>query len=343
MKVATLFHGTDARHGAQLAAAVVIAYLGSAAVGLPEGFWAVMSALIVTRPDTGATLAAGWDRVRGTLLGTLCGLGGVWLRHTGLGLPAATLVIVAVLAFASAGVPILRSAPITALIVLSSGGIAGHTPMQVATLRVAEIAIGVSVGLAISVALPASRAANKFGPECAKVLRQVAAQVGRVVAGPVRSADERDTASATMRAALRQLVLLGDSAGRESRFSWRRLLRRRAPEGAEGPSHRRIAQLVMRTSQDAALLGRIFESQAATEIDDPFWTQLREAACAALDSVASAFARQGRPDLSALRQLDAQLAQRRQAGPDDAALLLAGPMRWLLEDLRALGRIAAAG
>src|ERR1700709_1050978 len=118
------------RHGLQLAAAVVISYLASAAFGLPEGFWAVMSTLIVVRPDTGATIGAGWDRVRGTGLGPRCGWLGVWMRHLGIGVPEATLTIVALLAFASAGVPILRSAPITALIILSSGGIAGHSAVQ---------------------------------------------------------------------------------------------------------------------------------------------------------------------------------------------------------------------
>jgi hypothetical protein len=45
-----------------------------------------------------------------------------------------------------------------------------------------------------------------------------------------------------------------------------------------------------------------------------------------------------------LGRIDATLSERRAdpSKPDDTAVLLAGPMRWLLDDLRALGRIAAA-
>ena len=108
----------------------------------------------------------------------------------------------------------------------------------------------------------------------------------------------------------------------------------------------------MRTTQDASLLGRVFESQTgageegrATAID-PMWIELRDAAASALESVAQALAAQGRADLAALRRIDARLSDRRantgSAKDDDTALLLAAPLRWLLEDLRSLARIAAA-
>jgi uncharacterized membrane protein YccC len=349
MNFAAVMPKLDVRHGAQLAAAVVFSYLGSAAFGLPEGFWAVMSALIVSRPDAGATLGAGWDRIRGTLLGTACGLAGVWLRHAGLGVPAATLAIVALLAFASAGVPILRSAPITALIVLSSGGIAGHSALQVAGLRVAEITIGVGTGLAISVALPFARGSLRFNSECATLLRSIAEQIRTSLGDTVRTEAERDAASTAMRAALRQLVLLGDSAEQESRLSIRRWLgklRGRTVDARRSAPQSRTAKLVMRTSQDAGLLGRVFESQSTQDGRplDPFWRDLCEAACTALESVAQALTKTGPPDLAALRRIEAMLAERRAEtqAQDETTWLLAGPVRWLLDDLRALGRIAAA-
>ena len=90
------------RHGVQLALAVLAAYAVSASFGLPESLWAVMSALIVVRPNTGTTLSAGWTRLAGTLFGTLAGIAGVWLRHHGASLPVVTLSVVAGLAFASA-------------------------------------------------------------------------------------------------------------------------------------------------------------------------------------------------------------------------------------------------
>jgi uncharacterized membrane protein YccC len=355
MRSLAMIPAVDIRHGAQLAAAVVLSYLASAAFGLPEGFWAVMSALIVTRPDTGATLGAGWDRIRGTLLGTMCGLAGVWLSHVGLGAPAATLAIVAMLAFASAGVPILRSAPITALIVLSSGGIAGHSAMQVAGLRVAEIGIGVTIGLAISVALPAARAGSRFDAECAAVLRMVAAQMSHALGENVQTEDERDAERTEMRAALRRLLMLGNSATQESKWSLRRLIRRvgggASEDAAKRPPHDRIAKLVMRTSQDAAMLGRVFAARDAKRpaaAADTMWDDLRDAADGALTRIASELERKpssgakGTVELGSLRRIEAALTERRlnSSEADDVAVMLACPLRWLVEDLASLGRVA---
>ena len=63
-------HPGAARDGALLVLAVALAWLVSEALRLPESFWAVMSALIVARGGRGATLDAGWQRVRGVALGT---------------------------------------------------------------------------------------------------------------------------------------------------------------------------------------------------------------------------------------------------------------------------------
>ncbi len=126
----------------------------------------IQMALIVMRTNTGATLGAGWDHVRGTAVGTLGELFGVWLRHRGLSLPGATLLVVALLAFGSGLVQTLRSAPITALIVVSSGDVAGHSAFAVAGLRTVEIAIGIAAGLAVTALAPSARAAPRFDRAC---------------------------------------------------------------------------------------------------------------------------------------------------------------------------------
>jgi uncharacterized membrane protein YgaE (UPF0421/DUF939 family) len=335
-----------ARHGLQLAVAVVVSYLASAVVGLPEGFWAVMSTLIVVRPDTGATIGAGWDRVRGTVLGTACGLLGVWLRHVGIGVPAATLSIVALLAFASAGVPLLRSAPITALIILSSGGIAGHSALQVAGLRVAEIAIGVGVGLAVSVVVPAARAVARFNDECAAALRLIAAQVDRSMQRPARSAAEKEAATNEMRMELRKLVMLADSADLEQRLFRRRAIepRHRSRHGHPPPRrYRTIAQLITRLNQDAALLGRVYDALPKHR-DDSQWLELKQTSVSSLTGCAEALTTGATLDASPLTKIDELLAEQRRAtaGADERATLLAGPLRLLIDDLRALSRLTGA-
>lgn len=97
------------RQGMQLAVSVLLGYGIAAALGLPARFWVVITVLIVMRSDAGSAIDAGWDRVRGTAIGALAGLLGVYLHHAGANGTAVTLAIVSVLAFGSAALPMLRS------------------------------------------------------------------------------------------------------------------------------------------------------------------------------------------------------------------------------------------
>ena len=142
-----LFDAEIRRGGAQIAAAVVLAYCVSWAAGLPEQLWAVMSALLVMRSNAASTFDAGLDRVRSTLLGALCGLLGVCAANLGVGAAASTLVVVAALGYLSAAAPSTRGAPVAALIVLSSAALAGHGAPQAAALRVVQILLGVGLNM----------------------------------------------------------------------------------------------------------------------------------------------------------------------------------------------------
>jgi len=161
-------------HGLQLAGAVILAYATSRLVGLPEHFWAVMSALIVMRPNSGGTLDAGWDRARATVVGVMSGLFGVWLQQIGVNVIASTLAIVAMLSFASAASPALRSAPIAALIILAAGDLPGHSALQAAVLRVVQIAIGIGVAMGVALVSSRYRAPARFAgdaPRCCTAWR----------------------------------------------------------------------------------------------------------------------------------------------------------------------------
>ena len=336
MKEEGWLQDADHRHGLQMALAVLLAYGASLALRLPEGFWAVMSALIVMRPNTGATLGAGWDRVRGTAIGTLCGLFGVWLRHEGASLPAATLPIVAVLAFVSGLVPALRSGPIAALIVVSSGDVAGHSAFGVAGLRVVEIVIGIGAGLAVTGLAPSARAALRFDASCAALLRQLAGQSRQALLPDGRPAPE--AASASLRIALRRLTLLAMDVEREARLPWRRAGRK----GATPSRCRQQAALVGRIAQQVGALGRLFRMLPAARLD-PLWNDLRNAAGLALDSTADAIAGAAAAQLAPLQALATALRQRLQAAEayDEPAALLAGPVRLLTDDLLLLWQLQA--
>jgi uncharacterized membrane protein YgaE (UPF0421/DUF939 family) len=313
------------RPGVQLAGAVALAWGVSVALHLPESFWSVMSVLIVMRPSAGSTLDAGWDRVRGTAAGALCGLAGVYLQHHGVNALAATLAIVMLLAFASAAVPGMRSAPVAALIILSAGGIPGHSALQVAMLRMAQIGIGVGVALAVSTFMSEYHAGARFDEGCAALLRGIAR---RMAAAQRPAPAEAERTNAATRASLGRLALLAGSADLEARW-WRRGV---ATGGAR--TYRNKARLAARIFQDAVVLDRVLR-QAKDMQADPFWHEATHAASAAVMAAADAVAGKGAPDLAEF----ARLAEAGAAAPSRA--LLAAPLCLLLDDLRGLQRCTA--
>lgn len=289
------------RHGTQLAVAVALSWLASAALHLPEGFWAVMSALIVVRPTTGSTLGAGWDRVRGTCAGTLLGLAGAWLAHHGAGGPAALLGMVTLVAFTSAVVPGMRSAPVSALIVLTASGIPGHSAFDVALLRVLEIAIGVAVGLGVSLAGLAAQARHRLQGECAAVLRQIAARC-RADLAATPAPEAREDAGTRQRLALRELTILAMAADREEQVlaRWQRV-RGRGPDNPRRDClHQRRVRLLVRIAHDAgsfARLAEVFGDKAPPEA----WAALGQRMGTALETAAAAMEAAGPASFDGLR------------------------------------------
>nr|WP_295770396.1 FUSC family protein [Rhodoferax sp.] len=317
------------RQGMQLAVSVLLGYGLAAALGLPERFWVVITVLIVMRSDAGSAIDAGWDRVRGTAIGALAGLLGVYLHHAGANGTAVTLAIVSVLAFGSAALPMLRSSAVAALIVLAAGEIAGHSPLEVALLRVVQIGIGVLVSVAVAQATSQHSTRDRLLAGCATVLRRLALQLQtRGLRAPATEAQAEASALA-MRTALQGLAVLAGSADRK--FPWSRA---KAATPLHGHHHRRIAALTARVVQDAVVLNRGLDLVRASHAGAGERAAI-EAVSAALSSVANVLAGTGPASLQALQQLASDCA----AGAlDDAASrrLLAAPLRFLLDDLQQL-------
>ncbi|MBS0428217.1 MAG: FUSC family protein [Proteobacteria bacterium] len=323
-------NAADWTHAAQLGAAVGLAWGVSALLRLPEGFWAVMSALIVLRPTAGATLGAGWDRIRGTLAGTLLGLTGVALRHLlhGFDGTATTLALVGLLAAASALLPWLRSAPITALIVLGSGGLAQHSALQVAALRAVEIGIGVGVGLLLSFASLWQATARRFDSACARALRRIADQVRRDFAAPPLDAKERERRMETLRTELRALAVLAIGVQREARIAaW---LRRHPIQGDPV----RMARIAARTLYDASAFAR---HEALRRPDEPHEDSAAIAAAVAATLEAAAAQLDGGP---AFDETARRVHGRAIASSAQGAAWVQPSMRLLMQDLAALTKLA---
>ncbi|CAN5540251.1 hypothetical protein BH10PSE18_BH10PSE18_42570 [soil metagenome] len=337
-----------ARYGVQLALAVLLADGASLALGLPEGLWAVMSTLIVMRPQTGATLDVGWDRLRGTAVGIAAGLAGIALQHAGLPFAVATLGMVALLAFATAGMPALRASPISALIILSAGNVAGHSPAHVAVLRAAESGVGVVVGLGVSLLVTRVHSAARLRHGADALLREIAAQTRLSLGADPRSEAERLIAAAQIRGRLMRLTILAASADREHR--WTRPGRAANTNPPPAPDrHRRLVRVLGRLAQDAALFGRLRDTLPALR-DEALWTDVSQAVQnAVLRGTSNTETGPGVPHAEitssdALRDLGGLLrrtAAERQDRPDwqEAARLLAGPLRLLGADLKALASL----
>lgn len=136
--------------------ACAMSYGGSRLIGLEEGYWALVTAVVVTQPALGSTLSAGRDRVIGTLIGALAGLG--VLASAELGISSFTLFWIALipLSVLTAVKPNLRLCCITLVIVVlvpSTG-----TPFVRPLERVLEILIGTLASIIVTaVSLTARR------------------------------------------------------------------------------------------------------------------------------------------------------------------------------------------
>jgi uncharacterized membrane protein YccC len=288
------------------------------------------------RPDADTTLDAGWDRVRGTLVGAVCGLAGVGLNHVGAPALLTTLAIVCLLAFGSAAAAWLRSAAVAALIILAASDLAGHSAPQAALLRVAQILIGVGVGTMVAMVFSRVRATARLDAACAGLLRRQAQLLATSdTAAP--SAETADSAAA-LRVALGRLTLLADGADKAERHPWRR------HRHADPQHHRHLVGLVSRVAQDVTVLKRLLQT-GATEADGNPTRKVTGIAAKALLSVAASVEGGEPADLTALGQLAEELAAPQPdaaADHSEPARLLAGPLRLLLDDLRLISRLEPA-
>jgi uncharacterized membrane protein YccC len=134
------------------------------AFALPEGYWAVISAVVVMQSSLGGTLGASLDRLMATVAGATVGAACVFLRGF-VPLPEIVVLILAVgpTALLAALRPSFRLAPITAVIVLV--GASPGAGLLTAFHRVMEIALGCIIGaLTAHLVLPdRARVAIKVG------------------------------------------------------------------------------------------------------------------------------------------------------------------------------------
>lgn len=251
----------ELRHAARVSVAVGAAFAVSTLLNLPQGYWAVFTAVIVVQTSIGGTITASLERMAGTVVGGLVGVAGAYLRAStileeGLVLSAA----VALLAFAAAVQPKLKVAPITAAIVLVGGGATHMSPMLAAFWRVAEILLGSVVGLAATLFVFPARARKAV----AERLRGATAALADILDIHARDLSGPEAGEDIRRA---------HKASRKQLAGVEQAIAEAARENASGLGDARVSdallQTLLRVRSDTAMVGRALASPLPPTVAAP--------------------------------------------------------------------------
>lgn len=244
-------HNAEIRLSARVTAAGLAAFLLSEFLNLPQGYWAVLTAVLIIQSSIGGSLKAALERMIGTFGGAVYGaLIASLVPHENLTMMAVTLAVgLAPPALLAALKPSFRIAPVTVIIVLFSSAVAGpHVNVfEYAFARVVEIGIGSMIGLLVALTVLPARAHNQVAESGAKVLNQMAGLLPLLLSGMMTEPDRAAILAQQdkIRKALSKLESLGDEAVRE-----------RASHLAMGPDPEPLLRTLRRMRHDLVMLSR---------------------------------------------------------------------------------------
>lgn len=167
----------ELRHAVRLTVAALIAYAIGESLALPQAYWAVFTAVLVSQASVGGSVKAALDWLLGTLGGgayaalvsTVLPQGDLVAKAAGLG--AALLP----LAFLAAVRPTFRFAPVTGVIIILVAPLTHMSPIEAAVNRLIEIALGGFIGLIVSLFVLPARASQILNRAAARTLDSLAA------------------------------------------------------------------------------------------------------------------------------------------------------------------------
>lgn len=136
------------KHGLKTAIAAGICLGLARVVGLSPGLWACMSAIVVMQSEAADTLAASRDRLVGTAIGALVGLGASYFWTGRLIVYAVAVLVCMVLTEMVGSKSAGRLAGMTVTIVLLAANSRAH--WEVAYDRFLEVGFGILVALVVS-------------------------------------------------------------------------------------------------------------------------------------------------------------------------------------------------
>jgi len=243
--------------------AAIGSYALSQALHLPEAFWAVLTALVASRPHAAGTARAGIDRLIGTIAGAAVATAFA-LTHLHLSQLEMLFAVLVPLCLLVALHENYRAAPIAALIVLS-GGMIGQSPLNTALYRTSEIAVGALVAFVVSAVVLPNRSEDKAYQRAATVAGLLSRLIELVLVPPVNEEPTTDRVKERIRGELRALALLTHSS------RWRRTSETRIA---------RVARLMSALHADMGFMERTMTRSPVKEEAAAFATNVREIAAA---------------------------------------------------------------
>lgn len=206
-------------HAARMTAAGLGAYGLVHLLGLSEGLWAMITAIVVTQSSVGGSLKFALDQAVGSMVGAIYATAVVLLISPAGHLESGIALVIALapLAFLSALVPGYHAAPVTGMIMLLAGAGLGLGPIDLAAGRIMEVALGCLVGIAISVLIVPAHASQSVVEATAKVAGLLAQQLRAIAERSVRPPSDLGMIARYIRETMMQLERLVVEAARERR------------------------------------------------------------------------------------------------------------------------------
>jgi uncharacterized membrane protein YccC len=162
-----------ARRAAQSALACVIALVLAVVYRLPHGYWSLVTIIVMTQPNVGASISKGAMRLVGTLLGAVLGVLLLSLVQEPVPFVLLLSAIVVTTSYLGAGglYPyVFTILGVTAIIVSMSGLLEPEQGISIAVDRSAEVALGIIIALIVTATVWPVRAERELPRRLADTL-----------------------------------------------------------------------------------------------------------------------------------------------------------------------------
>jgi uncharacterized membrane protein YccC len=262
-------HRGELRLGLRITVAGLLAFALAHLLDLRQGYWAVLTSVIVVQGNVGGSLKAATDRLIGTLGGGGYGVLVAILIPQGdpLWRGVALALLLVPLAVAAALRPGLRVAPVTAIIVLlgSTSQAIGLLPSAIE--RVIEIALGSAVAFGVSLMVLPTRAHAQVAEAAADALELLADLAPVLLGGLSQPAEPAKVQQIyrRIRAALAKLETFAEEARRE-----------RASLLTEEADPEPVLRTICRLRHDFVMIDRATREPLAQSVADPLLPSLGE-------------------------------------------------------------------